>query len=63
MTRQGLDDQSHVGTVRRAVSVERPMSGYPTLPVTATPDLWQEWISSSLASVAEQPPKRPKVHP
>jgi TfoX/Sxy family transcriptional regulator of competence genes len=59
----GPDDQERVRAAGGTAfgPPERPMSGYLTLPVTATPDLWQEWISSALAHVAEQPPKRPKA--
>jgi TfoX/Sxy family transcriptional regulator of competence genes len=39
---------------------ERPMSGWVTLPPTATAEDIERWITSALSFVGSQPPKRPK---
>jgi len=39
---------------------ERPMSGYVSLPPTATPDEAAKWVESAMSCVAELPPKQPK---
>ena len=39
---------------------ERPMSGWVTLPLTATAEGAEEWIASALSYVGSLPPKQPK---
>ena len=39
---------------------QRPMSGWVTLPRTATAEDVEQWITSALSHVASQPPKQSK---
>ena len=41
--------------------VDRPMSGYVTLPTTLSKAQRHDWIARSLAHVAAMPPKPPKT--
>jgi TfoX/Sxy family transcriptional regulator of competence genes len=43
--------------------VERPMSGYVTLPARATAATARKWIEKSFAHVSAQPPKIPDRNP